>query len=351
MRVAIFGAGSLGTILGAFISRNAPSSGLDLGSGVELYNRNVSHVEALREHGAIIDGEISFTQRVKAFLPSEMERVFDYIFLMTKQLENESVVRFLSEHLAEDGAICTTQNGLPEPLIASIVGEDRTLGCTIGWGATMKESGHSTLTSSTERLCFEIGAISEGGKKHLDNVKSILQLMGPVTVSENFIGSRWSKLLINSSFSGMSTVIGDTLGAVCDNKKARRCAQAIIKECIEVCKASGVRIEPVQGNDITKLFDYHSRFKKFLSFLLIPFAMRKHRGITAGMLIDYRNGKKCEIDAINGSVCREGDRVGVDTPFCDMVVQLVHGYEKGIGKPSYESLDAFDGLLEKGNQL
>ena len=351
MRVAIFGAGSLGTVLGAFISRNAPSGNVDLGSGVELYNRNISHVEALRKHGAIIDGEINFTQRVKAFLPSEMEGFFDYIFLMTKQLENESVVRFLSGHLAPDGAICTTQNGLPEPLIASIIGEDRTLGCTIGWGATMKESGHSTLTSSKDRLCFEIGAISEGGKRHLEKVRSILQLMGPVTISENFIGSRWSKLLINSAFSGMSTIIGDTFGAVCDNKKARRCAQAIIKECIDVSKASGVRIEPVQGKNITKLFDYSSDLKKAVSFMLIPFAMRRHRGITAGMLIDYRNGKRCEIDAINGSVCREGDRVGVDTPFCDMVVRLVHGYEKGIGKPSYESLDAFDDLLERKNQL
>ena len=345
MRVAIYGAGSLGTVLGAYLTKNAPGSGLDLGSGVELYNRNTSHVEALRKNGAIIDGEINFTQNVRAFLPSEMEGHFDYIFLMTKQLENDSVDRFLSDHLKADGAICTMQNGLPEPAIAGIIGEDRTLGCTIGWGATMKESGHSTLTSSKDRLCFEIGAISEGGKKHLHIVKSILELMGPVTVSENFIGSRWSKLLINASFSGMSVVIGDTFGAVCDNKKARRCAQAIIKECIEVSKASGVKIEPVQGKDIVRLFDYHGSLKKIFSFMLIPVAMKSHRGITAGMLIDFRNGKKCEIDAINGSVCRQGDRVGVDTPFCDKVVELVHGFERGEYKPSYENLDVFDSLL------
>ena len=345
MRIAIYGAGSLGTVLGAYISKNAPRSGLDLGSGIELYNRNISHVKALREHGAIIDGEVSFTQPVRAFLPDEMEGEFDYIFLLTKQLENDSVVRFLSDHLREAGAICTMQNGLPEPAIAEIIGEDRTLGCTIGWGATMKESGHSTLTSSKDRLCFELGAISEGGKRHLPVVKEILQLMGPVTVSDNFLGSRWSKLLINASFSGMSVVIGDTFGAVCDNRRARRCAQAIIKECIEVAKASNVKIEPVQGVDISRLFDYNGPVKKTFSFMLIPFAMRRHRGITAGMLIDYRNGKKCEIDAINGVVCNEGDRVGVDTPFCDKVVEIVHGYEKGIGKPSCESLDAFDCLL------
>ena len=345
MRIAIYGAGSLGTVLGAYISKNAPGSGLDLGSGIELYNRNIPHIKALREHGAVIDGEVSFTQPVRASLPDEMEGEFDYIFLLTKQLENDSVVRFLSDHLKEDGAICTMQNGLPEPAIARIIGEDRTLGCTIGWGATMKESGHSTLTSSPDRLCFELGAISEGGKRHLPVVKEILQLMGPVTVSDNFLGSRWSKLLINASFSGMSVVIGDTFGAVCDNHKARRCAQAIIKECIDVAKASNVKIEPVQGVDIAGLFDYRGPMKKAFSFMLIPFAMRRHRGIIAGMLIDYRNGKKCEIDAINGNVCTQGKRVGVPTPFCDKVVEIVKGYEKGIGKPSYESLKAFECLL------
>lgn len=346
MRIAIYGAGSLGTVLGAYIAKNAPESALDLGQGVELYNRNKAHVEALNAHGAIINGEVSFTQAVRAFTPDQMEGTFDYIFLMTKVLNNDQSVSFLKDHLSANGAIVTTQNGLPEPGIARIIGEDWTLGCTIGWGATMKEPGTSTLTSSAERLCCDLGAISEGGKRHIPTVKSILELMGPVTVKENFIGARWSKLLINSAFSGMSIIIGDTFGAVCDDRKARKCAQAIIKECIDVAHAQGIGIEPVQGNDISKIFDYRNPLKKTISYLIIPVAMKRHRGITASMLIDFRNGKPCEIDAINGVVCKEGDAVGVDTPFCDKVVELVHGYEKGIGKPSYESLKAFDALLK-----
>ena len=345
MRVAIYGAGSLGTVLGAYISKNVKESSVDLGNGVELYNRNKDHVLALKEHGARIDGQVSFTQSVLAFLPSEMEGSFDYIFLMTKQLENRETVLFLKDHLKPEGAIVTTQNGLPEPGIAEIVGADRTIGCTIGWGATMKAPGCSTLTSSPQRLCCDIGVISEGGKRHLLVVKSILELMGPVTVRDNFIGARWSKLLINAAFSGMSAVIGDTFGSVCDNRKARRCAQAIIKECIDVATAEGVRIEPVQGNDIARIFGYRTVFGKIRSFMLIPIAMRRHRGITAGMLIDYRRGKPCEIDAIVGVVCTEGDKVGVDTPFCDKVVELVHGFERGKGKPSLDSLSAFDVLL------
>lgn len=346
MRIAIYGAGSLGTVLGAYIAKNAGKCEYDLEGGVELYNRNKAHVEALNAHGAIIDGEVQFTQSVKAFTPDQMEGEFDYIFLMTKVLNNDETAHFLKEHLKESGAICTTQNGLPEPGIAAIVGEDRTLGCTIGWGATMHKAGTSTLTSSTDALCCDIGAYSEGGKKHLPVVKAILELMGPVTVNDNFIGARWSKLLINAAFSGMSMVIGDTFGAVCDSKKARRCAQAIMKECIDVTKALGVSIEPVQGKDIAKLFDYSNAVKKAISYALIPIAMKKHRGITASMLADFRNGKKCEIDAINGAVCKAGDGINVETPFCDKVVEVVTGYEKGVGKPSLESLSAFDCLLK-----
>ena len=64
MRIAIYGAGSLGTILGAFISK----AGVD----IELINRNKAHVEALRTKGAQVVGTMQFTQRVTAYTPDEM---------------------------------------------------------------------------------------------------------------------------------------------------------------------------------------------------------------------------------------------------------------------------------------
>lgn len=346
MRVAIYGAGSLGTVLGAYISKNIGNSSIDLGKGIELYNRNKAHVEALNKNGAHIIGETDFIQKVLAFTPDQMEGEFDYIFLMTKQLNNRETIGFLKPHIKADGALCTMQNGLPEPDIADVLGRDRTLGCTIAWGATMGEPGFSKLTSSPDALTFGLGAPYAEGKKHVETVKKILELMGPVAVEDNFIGARWSKLLINAAYSGMSAVINDNFGGVCENKKARRCAQAIMKECIDVTKAAEIKIEPVQGKDISKLFDYNNPLKKAFGYMLIPIAMKKHYGIRASMLADLEKGKPCEIDAINGSVCREGDKVNVDTPFCDKVVEIVHGFEKGIGKPSIGNLRFFDELLK-----
>ncbi len=158
-------------------------------------------------------------------------------------------------------------------------------------------------------------------------IKSLLELMGPVVVEENFIGARWAKLLVNAAFSGMSTVLGCTFGEVSADKRARLCAQKIIKECIDVAYAAGVKIEPIQGKDIIRLFDYHSELKRLISFILIPLAMKKHRMLKPSMLQDLEKGKPCEIDAINGVVCYFGRKFQVPTPYNDLVVAIVHEIE------------------------
>lgn len=333
MRAAIYGAGSLGTILGAYITKN--------GGEVELINRNKAHVEALRSNGATVTGTVNFTQKVTAYTPDEMSGRYDIIFLMTKQQHNGEVVAFLKDYLAEDGVIVTLQNGIPELLIGEIVGEERVLGCTVAWGATMKEPGVCELTSAPDSLTFSLGSLQAQPNKHLADVKALLELMGSVEIDRNFIGSRWSKLLINSAFSGMSAVLGCTFGEAAGNKVSRRVVQALIKECIDVCAAGNIRIEPVQGKDIVKLLDYKNSIKKAFSFFIIPIAIRKHALLKASMLQDLEKGKKCEVDAINGVVSAFGRKVGVPTPMNDTVVNVIHQIEDGKLTPSFDNLKHF----------
>ena len=333
MRTAIYGAGSLGTILGAFINK--------AGEPIELINRNKAHVEALNSNGARVIGTMEFTQKVTAYTPDRMSGQYDIIFLMTKQQANREVVSFLKEYLAEDGVIVTMQNGLPEPQIAEIVGEKRVLGCTVAWGATMTEPGVCELTSSPDSLTFSLGSIFKERGNHFDEVKALLEMMGPVEVDENFVGTRWSKLLINASFSGMSAVLGCTFGEAAKDKESRKIIQKLIKECIDVCAASGIRIEPIQGKDVVKLLDYHNPIKKAISFFIIPIAIRKHAGLKASMLQDIERGKKTEVDAINGAVCAQGRKVNVPTPCNDKVVELIHRIENGELKPGTNLLVQF----------
>ena len=333
MRIAIYGAGSLGTILGAYISK--------AGMEIELINRNKAHIEALRTKGARITGTVSFTQKVTALTPDEMTGTYDIIFLLTKQQHNREVVTFLKPFLADDGVIVTMQNGIPEMLVGEIVGEERVIGCTVAWGATMKSGGECELTSAPDSLTFSIGTLTPQRHKHFDEVKRLLEMMGRVDIDDNFIGTRWSKLLINAAFSGMSAVLGCTFGEAAGNRQSRRIVQRIIKECIDVCAASGIRIEPVQGKDIVRLLDYKNAMKKAFSFFIIPIAIRKHARLKASMLQDIEKGKLTEVDAINGVVCEAGRKCGVPTPMNDAVVNIIHRIESGELRPEMQNLQHF----------
>ena len=333
MRTAIYGAGSLGTILGAFITKN--------GGQVDLVNRNKAHVEALQKEGAKVIGTMNFTQKVTAYTPNEMSGLYDVIFLMTKQQHNTEVVTSIKEFLAPSGVIVTLQNGIPELQIADIVGENRVLGCTVAWGATLKEPGVCELTSAPDSLTFSLGSLTPGEHPLLPKVKELLQMMGPVELDANFIGTRWSKLLINSAFSGMSAVLGCTFGEAAKDRASRKIVQALIKECIDVCAAGGIKIEPVQGKDIVKLLDYNNPVKKAISDFIIPIAIRKHALLRASMLQDLEKGKLTEVDAINGVVSAFGRKVGCPTPMNDKVVEIVHRIEKGELKPQFANLKLF----------
>ena len=270
-----------------------------------------------------------------------MSGEYDVIFLMTKQQYNAEVVTMLKDYLAADGVLVTFQNGLPEVLIADILGEERVLGCTVAWGATLQGPGVCELTSAPDALSFSLGAISPKKNKNFDKVKEVLEHMGTVDVEENFIGTRWSKLLINAAFSGMSAVLGCTFGEAAGPRESRKVVQALIKECIDVCAKGGIRIEPVQGKDIVKLLDFHNPIKKAVAYMIIPIAIRKHAKLKASMLQDIEKGKLTEVDAINGAVCDYGRKVNFPTPANDKVVEIIHKIEKGELKPSFENLQFF----------
>ena len=337
MRYAIYGAGSLGTVLGAYITKN--------GGEIDLIHRNRAHVDALNEKGARITGTTDMTVPVHAITPDEMTGKYDVILLMTKQLNNRKVVTRLNNFLTEEGVIVTLQNGLPEPLIAEIVGSSHTMGCTVEWGATMSEPGVCILTSDPDSLSFHMGKMDGISDKQFKTVTDLLTLMCPVHEEENLIGARWSKLLINSTFSGLGTVIGSVFGDVSENKEVREVALHCMKECIDVGHASGAVFAPVQGKNITKLFYWTNGLKKAFASFLIPIAMKNHRNIEPSMLRDIRAGKTCEIDEINGIICTYGRKYGVKTPVNDRIVEIIKKEHSGELKPELNNIKLIKDLV------
>ena len=336
MRCAIYGAGSLGTVLGAYMTK----AGVD----VELINRNKEHVAAMKEKGAHITGTVEMTVPVKALTPDEMTGQYDVLFLMTKQLLNKEVVAFLKPYLTEKGVIVTLQNGIPEPGIAEIVGEDHTMGCVVEWGATLSAPGESTLTSEPDSLSFHMGKMKGITDEQVAQVKQLLETMCPVHIEENLLGARWSKLLINATFSGLGTVVGGLFGDVSESPEVKGIALKCMKECIDVGHAAGAEFAPVQGKDITKLFYYKNGLKKAFSLFLLPIAMKKHRLLEPSMLQDLKKGKPCEVDAINGVVCDWGRKCGVATPINDRIVEIIKKEQAGELPLCKENIKLFDDL-------
>lgn len=336
IRCAIYGAGSLGTVLGAYMTKN--------GVPVELINRNKAHVAALKEHGAKIKGTVEMTVPVNALTPDEMSGKYDVIFLMTKQLFNKEVVTMLKDFLTENGVIVTLQNGLPEPGIAEIIGAEHTMGCVVEWGAAMDAPGECTLTSAPDSLSFHMGKMEGITDEQFNNVKELLEKMCPVHEEENLLGARWSKLLINATFSGLGTVVGGVFGDVSENKDAKKIAVRCMKECIDVGHAAGATFAPVQGKNITALFYYKGALKRVFAEFLVPIAMKKHRDIEPSMLQDLKKGKPCEVDSINGIICEWGQKCNVPTPVNDRIVEVIKKIQNGELKAEASNIRLFDDL-------
>lgn len=335
MNVAIYGAGAMGTVLGAYITK--------AGYDIDLINRNKKHTNALKTNGAKIIGKVEFTQKVKALLPEEMTKKYDIILLMTKQRFNKEIVEKLVPYLSDKGVICTMQNGIPEISVSEVIGKDKTIGCTMSWGATFHGEGVSELTSEPTRdtLTFSIGKYGNNDDGIFNYIVELLNTMGNVTVEDNFIGARWAKLLVNAAFSGISVVTSANFGRIAKDRKSRLIALHAIKECIDVAKAANIRIEPIQGKDVVKLMDYNNGIKKRISLFILPIAMKKHKLIKSSMLRDIERGLKTEVDAINGIVCEYGDKVNIETPINDKIVSIVNRIENKELKPEWNNLQLF----------
>ena len=337
MRTVIYGAGSLGTVLGAYLTRS--------GEPVDLVSRNREHIQALKEYGARIAGTVSFTVPVRALLPEEMEGKYDLILLMTKQQHNPEVVTFLKDYLKEDGALVTFQNGLPEPGIAQIIGETRTIGCVVEWGATLTGPGVAVLTSNPKRLSFHMGHMENVPDDKILTVKRLLEKMCPVILEENLTSVRWTKLLINTAFSGLGTVTGGTYGDVAKEIRLRKGVIACMNECAAVAKAEGVSFAPIQGVNIGKLFPCKTQLQKNTLMLLIPLAMKKHAAIYPSMLQDIEKGKPCEIDSFNAIISELGRKNNIPTPVNDRITKVIREIDLGKRKPGPENLICFHSLF------
>jgi len=318
MKLAVYGAGSLGIVLGALLTKN--------GYDIDLIKR--SDVQALKEKGARITGLMELTQPVKALTPDEMTEQYDIIFYLTKTTQNKQALAYCSKHLKADGIILCMQNGLPEDEVIEYMGKERVVGCITGWGATYEGDGVSKLTSEPDSMTYDIGEIDGQITDRILKLQEILNHAGKCNVHTNLMGIRWTKLTNNSCFSSMSAIVAGCYGDVLDNPQALRCAAFIMNESMAVAKAAGVTIVPFQGYDHRILtFTTEKEYQQNLAG--IKALVEHHRNIRTGMLYDIEAGRTPEIDTYNTIFVKWGEKYGVETPVNKQVVDTIKGMAAG----------------------
>lgn len=339
MKVGILGCGAMGTVIGAYMTKN--------GLNVELIDSYKEHVDVLNKNGAHIIGSVDMIVPVKAVTPEEMKGIYDLIFLFTKQTVNDTVLKNLLPHLNEKSTVCTLQNGVPEHFVAGYVGEERTLGGTVLWGATFVKPGVSELTQDITKNdhLFEIGAIDGTIGERVNNAAEILGYMGRAKITDTLMASRWGKLINNACMSGMSAACGATFGEILQNEKSRACLSYLAREVKRCCEAEGYKMPILLNEQLPyscdikdqEMFDTNQRM--FLEMYKDMYTAK------ASMLQDLEKEKKTEVLMINGYVSSTGDKYNIDTPFNDTVVEIVTKIEKKLLPLSMDNLKYFNDKL------
>lgn len=336
MKVAIYGCGAMGTVLGAFLNKN--------GLEVTLIDSYEDHVKALNEKGAHIVGCADLTVPVKAITPEQMEGKYDLVFLFTKQTANSTALPHLKKFLNDDSVVCTLQNGVPEYSVEEYIGGNRTVGGTVLWGATFMSPGVSEVTQDVTNgdTLFDIGEIDGKITDRIKKVAGVLEHMGPVTIVENLMGARFSKLLLNSCMSGLSAVTGSVFGDVFNNPKSSALLSYIASDIINVCEKANVQLEDVMGMDVKDF----GRVDTLENFVRSQNCFRRFYAdkltAKASMLQDLEKGKKTEVDMINGFVVEQGKKYGVPTPYNELAVKVIKGIENKELPLSMDNLKFFE---------
>ncbi|MBR0085122.1 MAG: ketopantoate reductase family protein [Lachnospiraceae bacterium] len=322
-KIAIMGCGSLGTILGAYLNK----AGLD----VMMVDAYEEHVKALNEHGATVTQGVEMNVPVKACTPDQLEGTYDLFIYMAKQTYNETAIPQMVAHCGPETIICTCQNGLPELAVAKYYPAEKIMGATVGWPATFLRPGVSALTCDPSDAVFEfhLGRLKGEVDEKVYEVQAVLDKMctGRVHITEHLMADRWSKVLINSTFSGMSTVTANTFRYALENEASAKCVVRIGREVVQVCKAMGITLPMIFGGDFMALYSYDDEAGMMNAVNIV----RQFGGSDgkASMLQDLEKGRKCEIRFINGVVSEAGKEYGVPTPYCDAVVDIVSKVENG----------------------
>ena len=332
--VLVVGAGAIGGVTAAKMAGEVRR--------VAVLDASAEHVARMRDPGLVVEvlGEERREELEAHADPAGLDGPFDFALVTLKAPHLEEALR----PLVERGLVRTYVslcNGLVQEDIARIVGSGNLIWGTVEWGSTNLGPGRLAQTTSAP---FVLGEPDGEARDRTRLLAELLGVVEDVRLTENIRGQVWSKLLVNSSFSGLGAVSGLLYREVMEDPAGREVALALWREGFEVGMAQDLTLEKVLGVEAGSLVlrgpEDRGRVEE-----AIEVAMGYAGATKASMLQDLERGLKTEVDVINGAVVAVGREHGITTPVNARVVELMHEMERGERKPGRDVFGDWRGRI------
>ncbi len=318
--ILIWGTGAIGGTIGAYFAQ--------AGHDVVFVDRATDHVEAINTRGLSIEGPIAeFTVKAKAFTPETPEGKFNTVFLCVKAHHTLEATRALEAHLTLDGFVVSAQNGLNELEIASVVGESRTIGCFVNFGADYLEPG---IIHYAGRGAVVIGELNGATTPRLAVLQQLLlEFDDRAIMTNNIWGFLWGKMAYGAQLF-VTALTNESIADALAAPEHRKLFIAVAREVMRIASARGIKPEGFNGFN-PHAFTPEATLEAATASLeeMVAFnrkSAKTHSGIWRDLAVRKR---QTEVDAQLGPIVALGAEIGVPAPITARLIEMIHEIERG----------------------
>ncbi len=313
-RVVVYGAGAVGCYFGAKLA--------EAGTRVTLIGR-AAHMDVVRRDGLLFDsGGVQHRVRIDADTRPEAVREADVVLFCVKTRDTEAAARQIAPLLGKE-IVVSLQNGVDNVERMRAAGIDA-LGAVVYVAAAMAGPGHLRHSGRGDLVVGEYGSRSEDARRPAATpspralaVAQLFERAGVACRLEADVRSAlWDKLVANCAFNAISALGRSPYGPMVDDADVRALMRATITECVAVAHADGIALADVDA--------------QYEAAMRLGAAMRE---ANSSMAQDLDNGRRTEIDSLNGYVARRGDALGVATSANRTLTTLVRLLESALVAP------------------
>lgn len=303
MKIAIMGSGGIGGYIGFKLAK--------AGHEVVFIARG-AHLKALQEKGLTLrtqDAEDHI--EVTAVQDTSLVGPVDMILFSVKLYDTVQAAEMCRAMMGDDSFILTLQNGVESvDLISDVVGPGRTVGGSIYVSANIESPGIIRHNGGNDLIRY--GEINQSSR--LEIVAQLLEdakLNGLPT--DDMQAMLWEKFVLLAVNAGLGAVMDKGAKEMCANDDIRPLFIAGLQEVVDVARAQDIAVD---GDVVATVMAYMDNLPE--GFDLI-----------ASQLLDKRNGKKLELEWLQGTLHRLGQKYGVPTPIHSMAYLTLKPYVDG----------------------